>query len=222
MCLLGITRDLIESSGARCNGLAPQGLSTPGRILYIDVPWDPYRSVYNFTERHAMFNNPHFTFGTGDFMLSVTVTPLVDGSVIAGAAPLAQLFSRGGPIGSGSQRYFLQVQLNAVVVINWFMEGLSNISTNIPGLNISANLSVGWQAGVSVLIQAGRRNNTSFLQLNNEPVVSGLVPATLDVDSGLTDPFLIGGFFENGRPSNIALDCDLSDLSVQNFADITI
>jgi len=223
LCVGDTTRRKILARRLQCDSTAPPGIDTPGRVLYIDVPWDSFSQRYNFSRRLAVIPNPRFTLGTGDFTLSLTVTPRVDARVENNffrlPAPLRDmvvLMSR-STLGSGSnpKGYALVLQGGRVTDIRPSV----SIFRNGSSFELEARSRETWRTNVPVKIQAGRQGRVLFISVDGVMRTQNLTEI-IDVDSGLIEPFTIGAFTFNGRPYPSSLDCYLSDISVRNYANV--
>jgi len=73
VCVLETTINSILQDG-KCNDVAPQGIRTPDRVQYLDLPWDGRSKQYIFGDRNTLMDIP-FPRGLGDFTIAATITP---------------------------------------------------------------------------------------------------------------------------------------------------
>jgi len=73
VCVLETMINSILQDG-KCNDVAPQGIRTPDRVQYVDLPWDGQSKQYIFGDRNTLMDIP-FPRGLGDFTIAATITP---------------------------------------------------------------------------------------------------------------------------------------------------
>lgn len=208
----------ILATGGGCDGSAPQGLQLPGEVLHIDAPWDATFRRYNFTQRISVFNGFQYNFGRGDFMLSATVTPQVDGQVELQGQRLslgdrATLISRVGTLGRRQFRgYALQISDSLVELA---------VADGGSDARVRALIPDGWHANVPRVVKGGRIGRLLFVSVDGVVLDTTNVTGDIqDVDSNVSDPLIIGSLgFNSGFFPSILLGY-LSDISVSSFAQL--
>jgi len=220
ICVFPTTERLVRSRGGTCNRVAPQGLKTPGRVQYVDAPWDPIAQRYQFRDRAIQMYQPPIILGTDDFTVTVTITPRKNFSIGVQEenSGTRSFYHRLSSNGLGFRFGFADFHLIDAIFVEMDLVGPTAVANSTCTKQLVSGLvTPGWRQGVPVNFKWVRQNFSLFIFANDTQIVNRTENCILDVDTGLglSVPFEIGPLF-NHEKDVVAVDAYASDLSFLN------
>jgi len=219
VCISPAQRDSILNNGGTCNYLAPQGLKTPGRVQYLDLPWDPEEQRYEIGQRRVLFEELAFPRGTGNFTIEATFTP-----------------RRPNRIGISYRAVFLfrrDATRRLALYLGFTEDGsiLFELGNGTSASSLSARYGAQeFRVNVSFNVKWIRQGGNMFIYANNTQIGNLTDQPIFDLDPSLAFPLEMGPVLfpnEDIRPSDFAdpeynvvpLDAYVSNISMSSTAD---
>jgi len=217
LCVDPNLRDSILMSGRQCNGVAPQGLQTPGRIQYLGIPWDGQLQRYKCGENVAIIDGMPFPRGTNDFTVTATITPRRDGQIAVGRFAVL-LYRLNNDVERPVALYFGYDDTfrNFDVFLGTDLEQVSNVQ------GIFARYE-DFRANVSVTVKFIRQGRNFTVVANDTVLAHDTEPEIFSFNNSLSFPIVFGPPTFPTTSTNLqniltAMDADVSDIAISDIA----